>query len=445
MSSLTEYARMKGLNFSRDDDYGSLDEAASTSPVTPDQQSQKRKRGGGEEYHRFPPPHKNRACAHSNHKIKPKGQPAKAFSRAAPSTNFRRHESFWFNDGSLFIQLDGVRFKIHRTRLRRASSFLGRVFDIREAAYIKSFMNISLKSGDFLDVSVKVEEVDGFDLYILDGIHVSLEDFEVLVNLIDGGLEYVYGSGQVPFSVLASAIRAATTFQCPGIRSWAIQSIEEIWNPRRTFLEPLPNASQVLTLARTYHMAETVTDRALYELLRAENFDELRNMHPPFLQKRLDIARGKMHDAWISIAADPDKSSVPCPWGPGLDSEAACISHSPSGIRDNHTKVIHTSLFIDRYMYDPIGGLESLISGEINWSATGYCPGCVQLKTRLWTDKKDKLVLLQTESALRLIYAQFLPHFVLVCFLYAPTQISFAYGIPCINSFTRPRISPYNK
>jgi hypothetical protein len=49
-------------------------------------------------------------------------------------------------------------------------------------------MNISLKSGDFLDVSVKVEEVDGFDLYILDGIHVSLEDFEVLVNLIDGGL-----------------------------------------------------------------------------------------------------------------------------------------------------------------------------------------------------------------------------------------------------------------
>jgi hypothetical protein len=204
--------------------------------------------------------------------------------------------------------------------------------------------------------------------------------------------EYVYGSGQVPFSVLASAIRAATTFQCPGIRSWAIQSIEEIWTPRRTFLEPLPNASQVLTLARTYHMAETVTDRALYELLRAENFDELRNMHPPFLQKRLDIARGKMHDAWISIAADPDKSSVPCPWGPGLDSETACISHSPSGIRDNHTKVVHTSLFIDRYMYDPIGGLESLISGEINWSATGYCPGCVQLKTRLWTDKKDKLV-----------------------------------------------------
>ncbi|KAJ7887674.1 hypothetical protein B0H14DRAFT_2498271 [Mycena olivaceomarginata] len=150
-----------------------------------------------------------------------------------------------------------------------------------------------LKSGDFLDVSVKVEEVDGFDLYILDGIHVSLEDFEVLGNLIDGGLEYVYGSGQVPFSILASAIRAATTFQCPGIRSWAIQSIEEIWNPRRAFLKPLSNASQVLTLARTYHMAETVTDRALYELLRAENFDELRNMHPPSLQKRLDIARGK--------------------------------------------------------------------------------------------------------------------------------------------------------
>jgi hypothetical protein len=79
MSSLTEYARMKGLNLSRDDDYGSLDEAASTSPVTPDQQAQKRKRGGGEEYHRFPPPHKNRASAHSNHKIKPKGQVGSTF------------------------------------------------------------------------------------------------------------------------------------------------------------------------------------------------------------------------------------------------------------------------------------------------------------------------------------------------------------------------------
>jgi hypothetical protein len=49
-------------------------------------------------------------------------------------------------------------------------------------------MNIFLKSRDFLDVSMKVEEVDGLNLYILDGIHVSLEDFEVLVNLIDGGL-----------------------------------------------------------------------------------------------------------------------------------------------------------------------------------------------------------------------------------------------------------------
>jgi hypothetical protein len=119
-------------------------------------------------------------------------------------------------------------------------------------------------------------------------------------------------------------------------------------------------------------MAKTVTDRALYELLCTENFDELSNMHPPSLQKRLNIARGKMQDVWISIAADPDKLSVPCPWGPGLDSEATCILHSPSGIWENHIKVVHTSLFIDRYMYDPIGGLESLISGEINCSATAW-------------------------------------------------------------------------
>ncbi|KAF7357837.1 BTB domain-containing protein [Mycena venus] len=310
--------------------------------------------------------------------------------RSTTSAGFQRHESFWFFDGSLFIQLGGVRFKLHRSRLNGTSIFLQKVFGIRDGFYEKTSLNISLKSGDSANVSVKVEEVDGFDLYILDGVGVNLEDFVVLMNLMENSFEYC--DSDVSVFMLASAIRAATTLQCPTIRSWAIITIERIWN-LHTFLEPLPNPSEVLNLARTHGMHETVITRALYELLRAENFDaEVLKLRLPTRRERLDSAKEQLYYEWISIAADPQPSTVRCPFG------QRCTSHSPSEVQKTHMDLVHMSSLLERHLSDPIGGLEYLISLEDRWSAAGYCPRCVHLRTRLWADKKDEIIKEMKES-----------------------------------------------
>ncbi|KAJ6498795.1 hypothetical protein C8R45DRAFT_925526 [Mycena sanguinolenta] len=330
---------------------------------------------------------------------------------------FRRHETFWFLDGSLFLQLAGVRFKMHRSRLRRASAFFEQLFAIREDLFEKESMNAELKSGDGRDVRVPVEEVAGLDLYILDGIGVKSADFEVLMSAVDNGLEYAYtgcdGQVQVQTIMLASAFRAATTLQCNSIRSWAIASIQNIWtwSPEMVFCEPLPlvEASEILNLVRSHGhtMPDTVLSRALYELLRSPHFNDMKNMdiNLPIPRKRLDDARGKLQDAWIYIAADVQPSVVLCPCGvpPPSKSSAAdtddtssppaqCISQSPSEVlREIHMRMVHTSC-LDKYLSDPLGGLDALIAMEDVWSAEGYCLGCVCLKMRLWKGKKDKLM-----------------------------------------------------
>ncbi|KAJ7267651.1 hypothetical protein B0H12DRAFT_1098213 [Mycena haematopus] len=338
--------------------------------------------------------------------IQPKGES----STAATSANFRRHETLWFNDGSLFLQLAGVRFKMHRSRLRRASTFLEQLFAIREESYEKASMHIALKSGKH----VPVEEVAGLDLYILDGVAVKFADFEVLMFIVDNGIEYAYaGCGsQVQVrtptvSMLASAIRAAKALQCQSIHSWAISSIQETWTwtPKTVFRERLSmtDAFEILVLVRTHKMADTVSTRALYELLRSPRFNNIKDIHLPIPRKRLNVERGKLQEAWISIAADAEPSAVPCPSvPPASDSSSSandaslaeiqqCISHSPSDVRDIHMKVVHTSVF-DQHLSDPLGGLDALIATPEVWSAEGYCPGCIYLRTKLWEEKKDNLM-----------------------------------------------------
>ncbi|KAF7376584.1 hypothetical protein MSAN_00074800 [Mycena sanguinolenta] len=348
-------------------------------------------------------------------------EPEHQSSTAANPAAFRRHETFWFADGSLFLQLAGVRFKMHRSRLRRASAFLEQLFAIREDSFEEESMNIALNSGDALKVGVPVEEVAGLDLYILDGIGVKLADFEVLMNAVDSGLEYVYtgrGASQVQVqktpsvAMLVSTIRAATTLQCESIRSWAIACIQEIWtwSPEFDFRKSLllVDASEILNLPRTHwhKIPATVLARTLYELLRSPHFDD-KNMDINLLipRRRLNDARGKLQDAWVSIAADALSSVVLCPCGvpPPCESSSAdtddtafppahCISQSPSDVvRDIHIRTVHTSL-LDNHLSDPLGGLDALIAMEEVWLAEGYCPGCVYLRRKLWKGKKDKLM-----------------------------------------------------
>lgn len=85
---------------------------------------------------------------------------------------YKKHHTHWYLDGSLFVQLGGVRYRVHRSRMVRVSDWF------RDA----------LESGRSKSKGKQKQEVeyeeDGTPLVRLDGV-VGRGDWEVLLGALD--------------------------------------------------------------------------------------------------------------------------------------------------------------------------------------------------------------------------------------------------------------------
>ncbi|KAJ7656661.1 hypothetical protein B0H17DRAFT_1146097 [Mycena rosella] len=304
-------------------------------------------------------------------------------------TNVPKHQTFWFADGSVFIQLDVMRFRLHKSRLANTSLFFEELFHEREASWDTAFTEITLESGDAVQVSVAVEEVVGMDLYFLDDIGVSLPDFEVLIGVLDNGVKHC--GDAVPFCTLASAIRAATTLKCPDIRSWGIARIKRQWSIP-TFLQPIPDTPDSLILATRKYKIHDIRTRVLYdsELLRTEEVADAARLFVSH-EHVLD-AQARLKHAWLSVVKSHVASIVICPSVSGsADTVQPCTSTSVFDIQRVHEELVHATLLKQHHL-DPLGGLERLISMDELWNVAGYFWGCVRLRKCLWAERKEEMI-----------------------------------------------------
>lgn len=95
---------------------------------------------------------------------------------AAPPKTLKRtkshqkHPKHWLLDGNIIIELDGIRFKLHRSRLSEQSTHFAQIFD---------------------DESAVDSLVDGYPVYNLDESGVSVQDFVSLLDAMNDAV-YVY-------------------------------------------------------------------------------------------------------------------------------------------------------------------------------------------------------------------------------------------------------------
>lgn len=92
---------------------------------------------------------------------------------------YEPHERFWLQDGNVVVHLDGVGFKLHRSRLASQSPWFKALFDKR-AGFDPPADNTF---PDFRDIPVEVE--DGCDVYDLHATYVSSEDFAALLAAME--------------------------------------------------------------------------------------------------------------------------------------------------------------------------------------------------------------------------------------------------------------------
>ncbi|KAG1889281.1 hypothetical protein F4604DRAFT_1644273 [Suillus subluteus] len=285
-----------------------------------------------------------------------------------------KHEQFWILDGNTVLEVGGVLFKLHRSRLVDQSTFFAGLLDEQDV---------------LMDDSVVVERDEHGIIYHLS--NTTPTDLEALLQLDKNPMDYYF----VPpaFQVLAAILRAATRLGFDTYRAFALKLLENTWSSSLADLttESKSNAAEVVVLARTCGV-ESVLKRAFYEMVRVTGYglgdgeldsdDERESQEISRAdERRLERMREHLISAWSQVAVRVDRS-FKCP------NRTKGTSGTPGRAHILGSRV-HDSGLYEEYQFDPLCGLQALI--DIKWDEEeGWCSDCVQARREAWTRMRQK-------------------------------------------------------
>ncbi|KAG1889276.1 hypothetical protein F4604DRAFT_1950215 [Suillus subluteus] len=318
------------------------------------------------------------------------GRPLKrARSDCATAQN---HETFYILDANTLIEVDGVLFKLHRSRLVTKSSFFAQLLEH------------NLKDDFPNNDDVWVENNGKVTVYHLGNI-TTADELVTLLKFDDNPIEYYFQPP--PLSVLAPILRAATALRFEMYRVWAAQVLGQTWSSSLADLTPEPkeNAAEFIALARSCDVNSGVK-RALYELARTRRIGLHGNdvlgqsgleqiSHAD--QKCVVLIRELSVTTWseiaVRIATSPcqgDKVNTSSPWNKKAKSSVPQETCSfEYGTQDAWERRIHDSGLYTKFLFDPVCGAQALI--DIPWGEEGWCSHCIRSKRATWKKIREKL------------------------------------------------------
>ncbi|KIK47983.1 hypothetical protein CY34DRAFT_48648, partial [Suillus luteus UH-Slu-Lm8-n1] len=295
-----------------------------------------------------------------------------------------KHERFWILDGNTVLEVGGVLFKLHRSRLVDQSTFFAGLLNEQDV---------------LMDDSVVVESDEHSTVYHLS--NTTPTDLEALLQLDKDPMAYYF----VPpaFQVLAAILRAATALGFNTYRAFAVKLLENAWSSSLADLtaESKSNAVEVVVLARTCGI-ESVLKRAFYEMVRVSGYGlgdgELDNGDGEEIsradERRLERMREHLISSWSQAAVRVDRLFT-CPnqpkETPSTSSTSARLPGCPplSLKQDAWERRVHDSGLYDEHQFDPLCGLQALI--DIKWDEEeGWCSDCVRVRREAWTRMRQK-------------------------------------------------------
>lgn len=292
----------------------------------------------------------------------------------------RKHDEFWYLDGNIIVQIEGTRFKLHRSRLTLQSEFFEELFDRKDGPG---------------EIDIRPELIDGHPLYVVSG--VSADDFANMLHAMDNAITYCFETPS--FNTVASILRVATTLSFMQFRVWAVRCLEMMWSNDLAHLsaDRIPNAVETVVLGRECDVPG-VLKRALYELLRTGGFgtSDASQDDGSTISKadsnQLIHAREKLIESWTETLASATRDFSQCP---NTVPNAGTIAPTAGCTADLATKVIgwsklvYESGMLQEYMYNVLGGLQALVDHD--WKRDGFCDDCVRKRRRAWRKQREKL------------------------------------------------------
>lgn len=128
-------------------------------------------------------------------------------------------------------------------------------------------------------------------------------------------------SDDLPFSTLASLLRASTKLQCTAIQKWGVSTVQKLWNPAVYFAElGTKNKMKRLWAADTIILARSLDADVIGDVLKAAFYELVRkaNYGMNFIEEEEDAktkkkqGKGKAkEDALIIIDSDDEEPTPP--------------------------------------------------------------------------------------------------------------------------------------
>ncbi|KAJ7126904.1 hypothetical protein C8R44DRAFT_616887 [Mycena epipterygia] len=322
-----------------------------------------------------------------------RARPGQAISLKEPA----QHPVFWFDDGSIIIQVEAVIFKVHRALLTRQSPFLS---------------SENLESTDACYCATELKNP-----YTVDPARqVSALDLEVL-------LEHLYHdiplSQDAPFPRIASVVRVSSPGQLhfPRIHEIALRYFADLFPSSPVpFLHP-PHLEEALSLATAFGVI-SIQKGLFYSLVTSTNFDtEGISSH--------DTSAGDL----LPQAHLEEKTHIKGNVDPRFESERTVVPDSPANAHKyvlsplDSQRCMHlmthlieyfspllftapatrhmacTDVFADTWMklviqpaiddegvYKPLETLERI--KRVDWAEAGLCSACCSEKNAEWTEEQ---------------------------------------------------------
>lgn len=294
---------------------------------------------------------------------------------------FTPHQKHWEPDGNVLIELQGIRFKLQKSRLAKKSLWFSAKF--------------SENPGD-------LDENEDARVYCIDEVDVSLPDFEALMDAVENSITFMYDKPS--FEVISGILRAATALSFPDFATWARRSLEETWPSSIESLSTTYTSAfaiETVVLARDRQVPDIVK-RAIYELVRTQDFvREFRQKGEDAIGKSsatLSLSefmaivevRELFSSLWTSFALSPMDPSQYCqPSASTAPSSSRCAAGNPTSHLIAHAKLVHFSGILEAYQLDPISGLQALIDAP--WKEEGVCAECVSSWKDVWGKARQEI------------------------------------------------------
>lgn len=329
-----------------------------------------------------------------------------------PNRNPKKHPKLWLPEGSVVIEVGNIQFRLHKSRLEQHSEYFTSLFTLKQHGESKLDGTLPLYFVHLTSAS----DFEALLFALEDAMYVYF--FTLFSSLLTASMDNsTYHIQPPPFRTVSSILRASSALAFPKFRHWAIMYLENMWSDDLDDLRAtsrLPDATEAVILGRNYDVP-SILKRAFYELLRSGGFALKDELDPETKHhtdsknwkddksdilisradlRRLIVVREKLTSAWILATASAPKfpeCSLSEKHGSkekGSSSPDGCSSASAK--RSGWTRVVHESGMFEKYLYDPICGLDALC--DIPWmKQEHYCKECFSARRNAWDKQREAL------------------------------------------------------